>query len=61
MRINLEIDEQLMQQAMLARKRKTKRAVIEEGLRLLIQVHGQARTRLLRGKVHWQGDPQESR
>jgi Arc/MetJ family transcription regulator len=61
MRINLEIDEQLMQQAMLARKRKTKRAVIEEGLRLLIQVHRQARTRLLRGKVHWQGDQQESR
>lgn len=34
----------------------TKRAAVEEGLRLLIQTRRQAGIRRLRGKVHWEGD-----
>jgi hypothetical protein len=34
----------------------TKKAVVEEGLRLLIKVKGQEGIRRLRGKVAWEGD-----
>ena len=34
----------------------TKKAVVEEGLRLLIKVKGQEGIRRLRGKVEWKGD-----
>jgi Arc/MetJ family transcription regulator len=34
----------------------TKRAAVEEGLRLLIQTRRQTGIRRLRGKVRWQGD-----
>ena len=37
MRTNIEIDDKLMGQAMRASGLKTKRAVVEEGLRLLVQ------------------------
>jgi len=40
---------------------KTKRAVVEAGLRLLVQTKAQAGMRRLRGKVAWQGDLQQSR
>jgi Arc/MetJ family transcription regulator len=37
LRTNIEIDDRLMRQAMRGRGAPTKRAVVEEGLRLLIQ------------------------
>ena len=37
------------------------RAVVEEGLRLLIQTRGQGLVRGLRGKVAWEGDLEQSR
>jgi Arc/MetJ family transcription regulator len=46
----------LIQQAMKATGLPTKRAVVEAGLRLLVQVHAQAGVRRLRGQVDWQGD-----
>jgi Arc/MetJ family transcription regulator len=61
MRTNIVIDDSLMRQAMKATGRSTKRAVVEEGLRLLIKVHGQAGLRRLRGRVDWQGDLSEMR
>ena len=36
----------------------TKRAVVEEGLRLLIKVKGQEGIRRLRGTVAWEGGSQ---
>jgi Arc/MetJ family transcription regulator len=45
-----------MRQAMKATGLSTKKAVVEEGLRLLIKVKGQAGIRLLRGKAGWEGD-----
>jgi len=61
MRTNIDIDDQLMRQAMRGSGAKTKRAVVEEGLRLLIQTRGQASLRRMRGKVTWQGDLHTSR
>ena len=61
MRTNIVIDDRLMRQAMRAAGLSTKRAAVEEGLRLLIKVKGQAGLRRLRGKVDWQGDLGEMR
>ena len=61
MRTNIDIDDDLMRQAMRSSGARTKRAVVEEGLRLLIQTRGQASMRRLRGKVKWEGDLQTSR
>jgi len=56
MRTNVVIDDSLMQRAMKAAGLSTKKAVVEEGLRLLIKVKGQEGTRRLRGKIEWEGD-----
>jgi Arc/MetJ family transcription regulator len=61
MRTNIDIDDDLMRQAMRSSGARTKRAVVEEGLRLLIQTRGQASMRRLRGKVKWEGDLEQSR
>jgi Arc/MetJ family transcription regulator len=56
MRTNIVIDNSLMRQAMKATGLSTKKAVVEEGLRLLIKVKGQEGIRRLRGKIAWEGD-----
>jgi len=61
MRTNIVIDEDLMAQALQASGLATKRAAVEAGLRLLIQVNAQAGIRELRGEVHWQGNLDEQR
>ena len=61
MRTNIEIDDRLMRQAMRSSRSRTKRAAVEEALRLLIQTRGQAAIRRLRGKVRWEGDLDKSR
>ncbi len=61
MRTNIDIDDELMRQAMRSSHATTKQAAVEEGLRLLIQVRRQAGLRRLRGKVAWEGDLHTSR
>jgi Arc/MetJ family transcription regulator len=61
MRTNIDIDDRLMRQAMRSSGARTKRAAVEEGLRLLIQTRGQKSIRRLRGKVAWEGDLETSR
>jgi Arc/MetJ family transcription regulator len=61
MRTNIDIDDDLMREAMRASGATTKRAVVEQGLRMLIQVRGQRAIRQLRGKVKWTGDLNVSR
>ena len=56
MRTNIVIDNSLMRKAMKATGLSTKKAVVEEGLRLLVKVKGQEGIRRLRGKVSWEGD-----
>lgn len=56
MRTNVVIDDRLMDDAMAASGLKTKRAVIEEALRRLVQLRRQGEIRKLRGKITWEGD-----
>ena len=61
MRTNIDIDDRLMRQAMKSTRLRTKRAAVEAGLRLLVQIRAQANIRRLRGKVRWEGDLDKSR
>lgn len=56
MRTNIDIDDDLMGRALRATGLPTKKAVVEEGLRLLVKLHRQTAIRSLRGKVAWQED-----
>jgi len=56
MRTNIEIDDRLMRQAMTCSRSRTKRATVEEGLRLLIQIRAQSSIRRLLGKIHGSSD-----
>jgi len=60
-RTNIEIDDKLMTEAMKVTRLPMKKAVVEAGLRLLVQVHDQSAIRRLRGKVNWQDDLDELR
>jgi Arc/MetJ family transcription regulator len=59
MRINIEIDDELMQETLHRSGHKTKRAVIEAGLRALIRLNRQTKILDLAGKVHWEGNLEE--
>jgi Arc/MetJ family transcription regulator len=61
MRTNIHIDDRLMRQAMRSSRSRTKRAAVEEGLRLLIQTRAQGTIRRLRGKIRWDGTLHKSR
>jgi len=56
MRTSMEIDAKLLRDAMRTTGLKTKREVVELGLRTLIRLSRQAEIRRLRGKLDWQGD-----
>jgi Arc/MetJ family transcription regulator len=56
MRTNIIIDDKLMNEAMTLSKLKTKKAVVETGLRLLVQIKKQEKIKSLRGKIKWDGD-----
>jgi Arc/MetJ family transcription regulator len=61
MRTNIEIDDKLMKEAMRSAKTQTKRATVEEGLRLLVRLKRQEGIKQFRGKVKWEGNLEESR
>jgi Arc/MetJ family transcription regulator len=56
MRTSILIDDKLIQEALKVSGLKTKRAVVDAGLRLLIQTKAQTGVRRLRGKVDWEGE-----
>ena len=56
MRTNVVIDDDLMAAALKLSGLRTKKAAIEEGLKLLVQVRRQGRLRKFRGKLKWVGD-----
>ena len=56
MRTNVVIDETLMAEAMKVTGLTTKKAVIDEALRLLVRLKAQEEVRSLRGKLRWEGD-----
>lgn len=51
MRYNIEINDTLLRQALKSSGLSSKKAVVEEGLRLLIKVKRQASIHRLRGKI----------
>lgn len=61
MRTNIEIDDELLAQAMKAAGLSTKRATVEEGLRLLVRVRGQAKALAELKGLGWEGDLDEMR
>ena len=61
MRTNVVIDDKLMEKALKQSGLKTKKATIEEGLRLLVKFKKQAKLKKYRGKLKWVGDIDEMR
>jgi Arc/MetJ family transcription regulator len=56
MRTNIVIDDHLMKEAIELSQLKTKKAVVESGLRLLIKIKKQELIKKLRGELKWDGD-----
>jgi Arc/MetJ family transcription regulator len=61
MRTNIVLEDELISTAMKASGLKTKKATIEQGLKLLIQMKKQTRIRNYRGKLKWTGNLDEMR
>jgi Arc/MetJ family transcription regulator len=61
MRTNIDIDDELIKEALLLTGLKTKRAVVREGLQTLIRLRRQRKILDLVGKVEWVGNLEESR
>ena len=56
MQTNIEIDDELMKDALRYTGAKTKREAVEIGLRRLVELGKQVEVRKLRGKLQWDGD-----
>ena len=56
MRTNIEIDDALLSQAMTATGLPTKRATVEEGLRMLVRLRKQAEAFASLKGLGWEGD-----
>lgn len=56
MRTNIVIDDKLMALALESTGLKTKKEVVEEGLKALIKIKSQSKLKTLKGKLHWEGD-----
>jgi Arc/MetJ family transcription regulator len=61
MRTNIEIDDILLSHAMAASGLSTKRATVEEGLRLLVRIRRQAKALADLKGLGWEGDLGEMR
>ena len=59
MHTNIKLDEDLVAHAMRVTGLRTKKAVVEEGLRALTRLHDQREVRNLRGILHWEDGRQE--
>lgn len=54
---NIDLDEQLVEEARRLTGLRTKKALVEAGLRALIKLNEQSEVRKLWGRLHWQ-DPE---
>jgi Arc/MetJ family transcription regulator len=61
MRTNIVIDDNLMNLALQVSLLKTKKDVVEEALKLLIQTKKQAKLKEYKGILKWEGDISEMR
>jgi Arc/MetJ family transcription regulator len=56
MRTNIVIDDKLMKETLRLTGLRTKREVVELGLRTIVRLRKQEEIRKSRGKLKWQGD-----
>ena len=56
MRTNIVINDGLMEEALKVSGLSSKKAVVEEGLRLLISIKKQETIKLYKGQLKWEGD-----
>ncbi|MGH6901684.1 MAG: type II toxin-antitoxin system VapB family antitoxin, partial [Geminicoccaceae bacterium] len=61
MRTNIEIDDRLLAEAMAATGLRTKRKVVDAGLRLLVRQKRQANAQELFGRIRWEGNLHQER
>ncbi|MDQ3753013.1 MAG: type II toxin-antitoxin system VapB family antitoxin [Actinomycetota bacterium] len=61
MRTNIEIDDEVLEEVRQLTGIKTKREAVDLALRELVARHRRLEILTLRGKVHWEGDLDESR
>ena len=61
MRTNIVIDDKLMKLALESTGLRTKKEVVEEGLKALIQIKKQSNLKSLRGQLKWEGDIEKMR
>ncbi len=61
MRTNIDIDEDLIQEAMKLTGITTKKATVEAALKQMVSLKKQERIKLLRGKFNWEGNLDEMR
>ena len=61
MRTNIEIDDNLMKDVLKATGLKTKKDVVELGLKTLIRLKKQERIKKFRGQLRWTGDLDDMR
>ena len=61
MRTNIEIDDTLMAEAQKASRQPTKKAVVEEALRLMVRLRRQREVGAAFGKYRWHGQLARSR
>ncbi len=56
MRTNIDLDDQLLEEARELSGIKTKKGIVEQALRVFIHIQRQAKIRELHGKVTWDGN-----
>ena len=61
MRTNIDIDDELLKEAMAATGQSTKRATVEEALRRVVKLHRQKRAGADLAGIGWEGDLEEMR
>ncbi|HFD32786.1 MAG TPA: type II toxin-antitoxin system VapB family antitoxin [Gammaproteobacteria bacterium] len=61
MRTNIVIDDNLINEAIKLTNIKTKKGVVDQALKLLVQVKRQESIRELKGKLKWEGNLSEMR
>lgn len=61
MRTNIEIDDELMQEALTLTGLRTKKEAVELGLKTLIKLKKQENIKHYRGKLRWEGDLEQMR
>jgi Arc/MetJ family transcription regulator len=61
MRTNIDIDDELLKEAMAATRQSTKRATVEEALRRVVKLYRQKRAGADLAGIGWEGDLEEMR